>query len=88
MNEIADKRIREFDYQLKREMRAVRTRDPKKCLSYYLKEIFIETIDFYIDDWREVRKGDYYERKQSYYETIDKKKFVLQRVLEYKRKLI
>ena len=88
MNYIKEKRLKEFDICIKKEMRDLKTRNPKICESYYMKQIFLETIDFNIDDWRELRHGDYYEKKQRYYEKIDKKKFVLQRVLEYKRKLI
>jgi len=88
MNYIIEKRIKEFDNCLRKEMRDLQTRNYKLCESYYMKQIFLETIDFNIYDWRELRKGDYYETKQMFYKTIDKKKFILKRVLEYKRTLI
>ncbi len=87
MENAIETKLKEFDRNIRREMKSLQTFKPYLCESYYMKQIFLETIDFNISDWRELRKDDYYDKKQSYSRTIDKKKFTLKKVLEYKKKL-
>ena len=53
------------------------------CPSYWRKKIFFHSFDFKIDDWREVRAGDYYEIRDAL-TGIDRDKFILKRIIQYK----
>lgn len=55
----------------------------KKCPAYWRKRIFIESHDLTIDDWREIRSGNYYDLRDSIYD-MDRDKFILKKIIEYK----
>ena len=45
--------------------------------------IFVESHDLGIDDWREIRSGNYYDVRDSLLD-VSRDKFILKRILEYK----
>ena len=53
------------------------------CPSYWRKMIFIESHDLGIDDWREIRSGNYYDVRDSLLD-VSRDEFILKRILEYK----
>jgi hypothetical protein len=52
------------------------------CESYLAKQIFLKSIDFTIDDWKEIRKGDYY-NEISLESGLNKKLYKLAKIEEY-----
>jgi hypothetical protein len=54
----------------------------KLCESYLAKEIFLKSINFDIDDWKKIRKGDYY-NEISLESGINKKLYKLAKIEEY-----
>jgi len=54
----------------------------ENCKSYWEKKLFIETLNLTIDDWKEIRVGDYFKIKDSL-SGIDQNKFILSRVMKY-----
>jgi hypothetical protein len=54
----------------------------KRCESYLAKEIFLKSINFNINDWREIRKGDFY--NELFLEKgLNKKKYILDKIENY-----
>jgi len=54
----------------------------KLCESYLAKEIFLKSINFDIEDWKEIRKGDYY--NEIFLESgLNKKLYKLAKIEEY-----
>lgn len=51
----------------------------------FKRELFILTFNFTIKDWREVRKGDYWEKRDSL-QGVAMDRFKLSRVREYLNK--
>ena len=59
-----NKIIKTFDKQIKEEYKSAKG-NKYKCASYWKKTIFNESKDFSISDWLEVRKGGYWEKRDS-----------------------
>jgi len=74
-----------FDKQIKREYPEAGG-DKNKCISYWQKLLFIESNKLSIDDWRNIRVGDYWEIRDSK-SGIDRYKFILNRIENYKYNL-
>lgn len=56
------------------------------CESYLSKQIFLKSFNFNIQDWREIRKGDYY--NELYLEEgLKKKKYTLDKIEQYNKQL-
>jgi hypothetical protein len=72
--------IERFDYQIRKEIKYCVIKE--SCKSYWEKKLFIETLNLTIDDWKEIRVGDYFEIKDSL-SGIDQNKFILSRVMKY-----
>ena len=83
-NKEIDKLIRKFDKQIKNEYLEY-SGDKDKCPSYWHKLLFINTLDFTIDDWKKLRTKEYYYIRDRL-EGIEQNKFILQRVRMYRRK--
>lgn len=73
--------LKKFDRQIWWQMKAYKQKE--KCPSYWRKMIFIESHDLGIDDWREIRSGNYYDARDSLFD-VNRDKFILKRILEYK----
>ena len=79
--------IKRFDYKIKEEIKHKKIKE--NCNSYWEKLLFIETLNFDLDDWEKVRTGDYFNIKDSllgidYQNTLlIKNKFTYKRVMEY-----
>jgi len=55
------------------------------CISYFMKEIFLESFNFTIYDWRIIRTEEYFIQLNLLF-GIDKKKYLLQCIKIYKNK--
>lgn len=53
--------------------------------SYWRKKIFVNSFDLKISDWKGVRRGDYYDKRDSL-KGIERDKFIYNRIIEYKLK--
>ena len=73
--------LKEFDRQIWWQKKSYGQEE--KCPSYWRKMIFIESHDLGIDDWREIRSGNYYDARDSLFD-VNRDKFILKRILEYK----
>ena len=51
--------------------------------SYWRKKIFVNSFDLEISDWRKLRSGDYYQKRDSL-KNIDRDKFIFNRIMQYK----
>ena len=76
-----DKAIAQFDEQIKKEYRSAGG-DKKKCPSYWHKLLFLTTMDLDLNDWRKIRVGDYWARRDLL-EGIDQSEFIYNRVIDY-----
>ena len=56
----------------------------EKCVAYWTMQSIKVTHDIDYADWREIRKGDYFQEKDMLNGQISKIKFTIRRVLEYK----
>jgi hypothetical protein len=72
--------IKRFNYQIEEEIKEEIIKE--NCKSYWEKKLFIETLNFSLNDWEEIRVGDYFEIKDSL-SGIDQNKFILSRVMKY-----
>jgi hypothetical protein len=58
----------------------------RQCERYtadkFKRELFILTLNFTVKDWREVRKGDYWEKRDAL-QGVARDRFKLSRVREY-----
>lgn len=72
--------IKRFNYQIEEEIKQEIIKE--NCKSYWEKLLFIETLNFNLNDWEEIRVGDYFKIKDSL-SGIDQNKFVLSRVMNY-----
>ncbi len=87
-----------FDIQIKKEYRKA-FGDKYKCPSYWKKIKFIESIDFTLKDWKQIRNEDYW-KTRDYLQSIANKseneeqkillnikvdKFILSKIIEYKK---
>lgn len=55
------------------------------CISYFMKEIFLESFNFTVTDWRIIRTDEYFIEVQKLSD-IEKKVYTLQCILNYKNK--
>ena len=78
--------IKKFDEQIKKEYRNANG-DKKKCPSYWGKLIFLETMNFNINDWNKIRVGEYFKTRDSLY-GIDRSKFIYEKVMNYKKTIL
>jgi hypothetical protein len=53
-----------------------------KCESYLSKEIFLKSLNFTIKDWKEIRKGNYYD-ELLLEKGIAKKIYILDKINQY-----
>tara|TARA_R100000541_G_scaffold15833_2_gene25255 strand:+ start:402 stop:716 length:315 start_codon:yes stop_codon:yes gene_type:complete len=76
--------IERFNYQIEEEIEQEIEQEifKENCKSYWEKKLFIETLNLTIDDWKEIRVGDYFKIKDSL-SGIDQNKFILSRVMNY-----
>ena len=51
------------------------------------RDLFVATYDLTIKDWKIIRNGDYYLIRDTY-KGIKQKKFILERVIQYKERII
>tara|TARA_R110002050_G_C8679988_1_gene492870 strand:+ start:220 stop:492 length:273 start_codon:yes stop_codon:yes gene_type:complete len=72
--------IKRFDYKIMKEIKYMRREEC--CNSYWEKQLFIETLNLTIEDWAEIRAGDYFSLKDSL-STIDQNKFTYKKVMDY-----
>lgn len=77
-----DKVIEVFDKQIYFELKSNKLED---CISYWSKKLFIAELSLTLDDWREIRKDDYYE-EISLKSGIEKQKYRLYKIKEYLNK--
>lgn len=54
----------------------------KLCESYLAKQIFLKSINFTVEDWKKIRKGDYY-NELFLEQGINKKLYKLAKIEEY-----
>ena len=76
-----EKIIKKFDKDIWWQKKSYLRED--NCPSYWRKQIFIQSVDLDISDWKIIRVGDYYQKRDSY-EGIKRDKFILKKILEYK----
>ncbi len=67
-NKDFDKLIKIFDKQIKKEYKDANG-DKYKCISYWKKHKFTESIDFTLDDWKKIRTEKYW-KKINYLQSI------------------
>jgi len=92
---VFDKQIKqEFNAELKKAIKSqglnykeiIKWKEDKKnlelCESYFSKEIFLKSFNFTIQDWCEVRYGDYY-NELKLEEGLNKKKYTLDKINQY-----
>jgi hypothetical protein len=77
-NKDFDKIIYQFDKQIKREY-PLSKGNIKECPSFWQKTLFLETFNLDINDWRQIRVGDYWKRLGEL-EGIEKNKFIINKV--------
>ena len=73
--------INKFDEQIKKEY-TYANGDKEKCISYWHKQLFLKTLDFDLNDWKKIRSGDYWEKRDSK-QGIEQLKFIYERVTQY-----
>ena len=82
-NKEIDRIIKRFDKQIVREYEEY-GKDDKKCPSYWHKLLFINTLDFTINDWKKLRNNDYWEDNDNL-KGIEQSAFILKRVRRYRK---
>tara|TARA_R110000868_G_scaffold184980_3_gene426729 strand:+ start:1238 stop:1522 length:285 start_codon:yes stop_codon:yes gene_type:complete len=82
-NKIIDDLLKKFDNQIRIEYKQFNG-NKDDCPSYIHKCIFLETLDFNINDWRKIREGNYWEIRDNL-DGINQSKFILERVRDYQR---
>jgi len=97
--QIFDKQIKqEFEDELKKVINSKELNDKEiikwkedknnleLCESYLSKQIFLKSFNFNIQDWREIRKGDYF--NELHLENgLNKKKYTLDKIEQYNKQL-
>ena len=73
--------IRQFDNQIRRESK-IFGGDKERCPSFWEKTLFTKTINLDLSDWRKIRGGDYWEKRDSL-NGIDRIMFICSRVDKY-----
>jgi len=81
MDEKVDELVKQFDNQIKKEYKTARG-NKHNCPSYWHKLIFLKSINLSINDWREIRTGDYYLVRDSL-SGIEQSKFIHGRIIDY-----
>jgi hypothetical protein len=76
-----EKIIKKFDKDIWWQKKSYLRED--NCPSYWRKQIFMQSVDLDISDWKIIRVGDYYQKRDNY-EGIKRDKFILKKILEYK----
>ena len=83
--EIKQNIIKQFDKQIKQERKIFKNLD--KCISYWSKLIYLESANFTLSDWKMVRSGDYYTKRDLLRNNpIEQKKLLIDRIKKYKKK--
>jgi hypothetical protein len=82
-NKEIDRIIKRFDKQIEREYEEC-DENEKKCPSYWHKLLFINTLDFTINDWNKLRDKDYWETNDNL-KGIEQSVFILKRVRRYRK---
>lgn len=80
--------IETFDKQIYFELKSNKN-ELEDCVSYWSKKLFIAELSLTLNDWREIRKDDYYE-EISLKSGIEKQKYKLEKIKKYyetKRKI-
>tara|TARA_R110002167_G_C12191682_1_gene605756 strand:- start:59 stop:340 length:282 start_codon:yes stop_codon:yes gene_type:complete len=83
-NKEIDKAVIRFDKQIKKEYIFSKGKK-EKCVSYWNKILFLETFYLDINDWRKIRRGNYWDISDSL-SGIEKIKFTTERVMNYLNK--
>jgi hypothetical protein len=83
-NKEIDNIVRKFDKQIVDEYKDANG-IKEMCLSYWSKKIFLETINFDLNDWKKVRDFDYFQERDNLQKTLNKFK---QKDVEIKQKKI
>jgi len=78
---LADKVIIKFDEQIKKEYKSAGG-DKEKCQSYWHKLLFLKTMNLDLNDWRKIRAGDYWSKRDSL-RGIEQSRFIYNRILDY-----
>lgn len=76
-----NKVLRVFNRQIVNENEFIK--NEKNCPSYWKKQLYIEARDMTIQDWKVIRKDNYWDILNSKKE-IEKYKFTLQEIKKYK----
>lgn len=79
---IYERVISDFDKHIRMERRHYG--DFENRPSYWKKNIFVSSFNFQISDWKGVRSGDYYDKRDSL-KGIERDKFIYDRIIEYKK---
>ena len=74
-----ERALKQFDKQIKSESYFLYSA-PDKSISYWEKKIFIASLNLTIKDWKEIRKGDYWEVR-------DKLSIDINRLKDYNKKV-
>ena len=59
-----DKIIKKFDKQIRNEYKYSKGKK-YKCISYWSKNILLESINFTLNDWKQVRTREYWEKRDN-----------------------
>lgn len=92
MNEETIKKLGVLKKELFRE-RLAKSEDRKRlihemrCVAYWTMQSVLLTHDLEYKDWREIRKGDYFEKKDKIVGEIARMKFTMDRVAQYKERV-
>ena len=73
--------IERFDKQIKREMTDFNLKNKKECPSYWKKELFLLTRNMDINDWSKIRDENYWVKRDSLKEGIDRDKFIYKTII-------
>lgn len=76
------KAISNFDRQIKNEIKVFK--HEKNCPSYLDKKLFEISVGLTIDEWKEVRSGEYYKIRDTLKEQ-ERKKLLIKRIENLKR---
>lgn len=80
-NREIDFAIIQFDKQIKEECRYAEG-DVEKCPSYWQKLIFLKSMNMDLSDWRKMRVGDYWSKRDSL-RGLERYKFIYSRLIDY-----
>ena len=81
MDKQKERVLEQFDSQIRKEYRAANG-DRERCPSYWQKMLFVESLKLNQYDWKQIRSGDYWYRRDSL-RGMQRSKFMLGRIRTY-----